>query len=137
MIELKPIEVPPTGVENNRYREKLWEKDYNMQKIKNVLRWYRNNDVFTTLEVNQELLAFLHKMSIVMLQLEFNLPKQNKKHCEHGQVIVFASLRIGNFYIAGTQKNIDCFSANRFYAYCNTLFEVIGCYHKFLSCLKA
>ena len=39
-----------------------------------------------------------------------------------------------SFNITGTQKKINCFSADNFCAQCNTVFEAIGCFYLDCSC---
>ena len=45
--------------------------------------------------------------------------------------------KIESFYTTGTQKKIDCFKVNGFYAHCKTVFEAMGCFHHYRPCQEA
>ena len=45
--------------------------------------------------------------------------------------------KIESFYTTGTQKKIDCFKADGFFAHCNTVFEAMGCFYHYCPCQEA
>ena len=45
--------------------------------------------------------------------------------------------KIENFYNTGTWRKIDCFKADGFCAYCNTVFDAMGCFCHYCSCQEA
>ena len=45
--------------------------------------------------------------------------------------------KIESFYTTGTQKKIDCFKADCFWAHCKTVFEAMGCLYHYCPCQEA
>ena len=42
--------------------------------------------------------------------------------------------KIESSFATGTQKKIDCFKKVGFCAYCNTVFEAMGCFYPYCPC---
>ena len=45
--------------------------------------------------------------------------------------------KIESFYKTGTQKKIDCFSADGVCGHCNTVFEAMVCFYHYCLCQEA
>ena len=73
LSKMKLSKPPPSGEENYQYLLDTWNHE-NMCTFKDLLRWYNNKDVITTLEAMQKKLAFYHKKEIDMLKLGCTLP---------------------------------------------------------------
>ena len=62
--------------------------------------------------------------------------RQNKTRSFENMVMPYfqrtrPDCKIESFYTTGREKKIDCFSVDGFCSYCNTVFEVMGCFHHF------
>ena len=42
--------------------------------------------------------------------------------------------KIEKFLTTGIQNKIDCFSVDKFFSHCNTVFEAMGCFYHFCPC---
>ena len=66
-------------------------------------------------------------------------PRQNKTRSFENMVMSYfqrirPECKIESNITTGTQKKIDCFSADGFCSHCNTVFEAMGCYYHYCPC---
>ena len=69
-------------------------------------------------------------------------PQQNEsRNFENMVMSYFQRQRLDckneSFYTTGTQKKVDFFKADGFCAYCNAVFEAIGCFYHYCPCQEA
>ena len=71
----------------------------------------------------------------------FKSSQDKSRSFENMVVSYFQEMRpdckIESFCATGTQKTIDCFSADGFCEHCNTMFELMGCFHLYCPCQDA
>ena len=73
VAKLKLSRLPPTGVENYQYLQKIWMQEH-MSSFKDFVRCFNNKDVVPTLEAMQKRITFYHSKNIDMLKLGCTLP---------------------------------------------------------------
>ena len=69
-------------------------------------------------------------------------PQQNKSKNFENMVFWYfqrqrPDCKIESFYTTGTQKKIDCFKVDGFYAHCQTVFEAMGCFYHYCPCQES
>ena len=73
LVKTRFSEKPPNGAENYSYLQKVWGRK-KVQSFRDILRWFNNEDVATTLEAMQKMVEFYHNKGIAMPKFRCTLP---------------------------------------------------------------